>query len=183
MRGPAVRLVEFERDAVTAVWCHGRQIVLDWQPAWELADHAQITRPEDIEADLFGLALPYDGAWVARRIDGQWWYRADVRARWRGDGLGLYAADELINWALGLRGAERVEWIGRNGQGWPMPRGYYGLIAPRREVALVAGGALRWIVQTDTPHGSFALVFNSLELGEDGEPHPTGLWRLVDGEE
>ena len=179
MRGPAVRLVEFERDAVDAVWCHDRAYDQEWSEAWETADHMQLYNPRDIAGDLYGLPLPYDGAWVARRFDGDWWYRADTHARWNGKVPGLLAAPLLVAWALSLRGAELVPWVGRDDTGWPHPRGYYGLIAPVRECALVAGGELRWIVQTATPHGRYALVFDSLERGEDGEPHPTGLWRLV----
>lgn len=179
MRGPATPLVDFDASDINAVWCHDRRYDVAWAEAWETADHTQVYNPRDIEADLFGLALPYDGAWVARRFGDVWWYRADTHARWCGEGLDLHAADELIDWALALRGAERVPWIGRDGVGWPQPRGWYGLIAPVRECALVAGDALRWIVQTETPHGRYALVFDSLALGEDGQPHPTGLWRLA----
>lgn len=57
-----------------------------------------------------------------------------------------------------------------------------------RETAsvLVAGDALRRIVQTETPRGRYALVFASLATGDDGQPHPSGdgcgLWQLAEVE-
>lgn len=166
------QLVPFERDDIVAVWCceHPR---VSWDRRWETADHAQLYDPRDIAADINGdLPLPYGGAWVARRWRGAWWYRTDSTP------IGIHEAEILIAWALSLRGIQRVPWIGRDGRGWERPRGYYGLIAPRREFVLATDSALRWVVTTETPHGDYALAFDRLEAGADGQPHPLGLWQI-----
>lgn len=179
-RGSGVTpLLDLVREDVRAVWYHERAADISWYEGWDEVDHCQLYNPDDIRADLMGdLPLPYDGAWVARCVDGAWWYRLAPDARWRGAMPDYRAADDVVIWALGLRAAELVPWVGRGETGWPMPRGWYGFIVPEREFVLVAGDVLRWVVQTRTPRGCYAMVFDRFTPGADGQPHPRGLWRI-----
>jgi len=101
--------------------------------------------------------------------------------------------DALVRYALGLQALEQAVWVGdaASGRGFADPRGCYGIRRAEVEIGLRrTNGELRWLyVGQRVPSGvspsghrlhagQWCMMFVSLVLGADGQPHPVGLWRV-----
>lgn len=172
-------LIPWKQRDVRVVWAWRHDYWRPWQPedaAWDCGAWYPLRW---LQADLRS-PMPYllRGAWLARRDrhDTPW---SVVRSSAQ-DPTIVPAPDAVIAGVLALREIAKEVWIGRNGHAWLRSRGAYGMLVPRGEVAILDDrGDLRWVVLgSPTPTGCYAMVFDSLELGADLEPHPTGLYRV-----
>lgn len=137
-------------------------------------DFSQLYGPRNIEADLFiePKILKW-GAWLSRRRGISWKHTYTL-------GYEQFTKPKPWRVSLSIRLLELVDEVPWH-NGFPMPRGYYGLVLPRAEAVIANKDKLCWVVLGEpTPRGTYVFIFDSLKLGDDGEPHPRGIFKLSD---